>query len=485
MKCINPQTIFNKYLGRFVTVPCGHCQTCLIQKKNILSHRISNECDNYKYNIFFTLSYDNNHIPIVKRGSNIVSLRRRKKYHKRVYSKVTHKYEFKDYYKNYYDFFACNDNIKNLFLNNIKSYSKNLDVDNISNSLYSGVLYKKDINLFLKKLRYEIKIAGFEEKLYYAFVGEYGGKYNRPHYHGIIHTNNEVFAKWIIQNIIKIWGLSDINSYTKKNSFGKDGRPKLIRSGSVASYIAKYISMFDNEFQDVGCSIFKPFFISSKRPYYGLSKIDKEVLQNVFEDKNYEFERVIRKSNKFSTVSVTPTLQDRIWKRFDGIDKFNVDELCRLVVSSTEGKPQPIIRFIKFIRTKVKFYFNEVNILGITHVREYITKVLSFINKYKSWQIKNSMDSFSTDYLLSKLDSFSDIIVKVRKVNCPVRWLSENLFNWFLKCNIKLDENIFIKICNILISQNSINNYQLELNRTYIHDYKKCLLSKHLNDIDF
>ena len=42
-------------------------------------------------------------------------------------------------------------------------------------------LYKRDVQLFLKSLR---KLQ--KQKIKYYFVGEYGGKTDRPHYHAII-----------------------------------------------------------------------------------------------------------------------------------------------------------------------------------------------------------------------------------------------------------------------------------------------------------
>lgn len=47
-------------------------------------------------------------------------------------------------------------------------------------------LSKRDIQLFMKRLRKANKKAGNDNKLSYYVCGEYGGKTRRPHYHAII-----------------------------------------------------------------------------------------------------------------------------------------------------------------------------------------------------------------------------------------------------------------------------------------------------------
>ena len=45
---------------------------------------------------------------------------------------------------------------------------------------------KRDIQLFLKRLRERLEYLGYTNKIRYVFCGEYGSKTQRPHYHGLI-----------------------------------------------------------------------------------------------------------------------------------------------------------------------------------------------------------------------------------------------------------------------------------------------------------
>ena len=47
-----------------MTVPCGNCPECLRHKQNDLAYLCNYECERNKNNLFFTLTYDENHVPI-------------------------------------------------------------------------------------------------------------------------------------------------------------------------------------------------------------------------------------------------------------------------------------------------------------------------------------------------------------------------------------------------------------------------------------
>lgn len=61
------------------------------------------------------------------------------------------------------------------------------DGDNLPRS-YNGLptLVKSDFQLFMKRLRINLKRAGKQSSLKYYAVGEYGSKFKRPHYHAVI-----------------------------------------------------------------------------------------------------------------------------------------------------------------------------------------------------------------------------------------------------------------------------------------------------------
>lgn len=485
MKCISPKTIYNRYLQQYVTVPCGECAACKILKKNLLCSKVSNECDNYAYNIFFSLTYDNDHIPIVKRNSNIVYLRRRKVLSPRYYDYNEHCYKRDTIEVNKYDYLPVSDFNLDTSLSNITSYG-GIDTDNVSNGQYLGVLYKKDIQNYLKKLRYEIKKAGFSESLRYFICGEYGGRYFRPHYHGILHTNNESLANWLLQNIIPLWSFSSLSSYSQKNCSGNDGKPKLISGKGVCSYVSKYVSLFDNVSKTKSCSLFRPFYLCSKRPCYGLSTFDKEVFQNVIQGTDYDIERTVISNRKSITVSVSDTLQGQFYSRFDGIDKYSIDELCHLVIQNDVGESGPIRRFVSKVRNVLKRN-SFVNVITYTYVREYLQRVRQFVSRLNFNRIKQSMScNFDINYLMSKINTFSDIIRHAKRVSSDnMKDLMYNLYDRFFNCNIPLRESLFVALCEFLFYDDKFYGYFRELNRMYIVKYQKSLLPKHFSNLNF
>lgn len=125
--CYEPFT--SKYAEQvqreFIEIPCGKCTACRLENAKQWTDRCLAEL---KYNssaYFLTLTYDNNHI-------------------KRVHS-----------------------------------------IDEYGELIERGTLYKKDFQLFMKRLRKEYSKYS-DNKLRFFAAGEYGDSTWRPHYHAII-----------------------------------------------------------------------------------------------------------------------------------------------------------------------------------------------------------------------------------------------------------------------------------------------------------
>lgn len=65
-------------------------------------------------------------------------------------------------------------------------------------------LWKRDLQLFFKRLRKADTKSGKQSLIKYFAVGEYGGRTHRPHYHIILFNAN-------IQDLQKAWGLGNIH----------------------------------------------------------------------------------------------------------------------------------------------------------------------------------------------------------------------------------------------------------------------------------
>ena len=64
VSCFHPNLVYNPYLADYVVVPCRTCAACRSSYARDLQNRIENECKAHKFNFFFTLTYDNAHMPM-------------------------------------------------------------------------------------------------------------------------------------------------------------------------------------------------------------------------------------------------------------------------------------------------------------------------------------------------------------------------------------------------------------------------------------
>lgn len=121
-----------------------------------------------------------------------------------------------------------------------------------------GLLLKRDIQLFFKKLRKE----GY--KVRYFVSGEYGDKFGRPHFHALLFGIPATEQNHI--NIARIWGYGDVDPLTYPD-------PAQIR------YCAKYIvkNQIDNAIDADGKNYFEKnnltptFTLMSRRPGLGFA----------------------------------------------------------------------------------------------------------------------------------------------------------------------------------------------------------------------
>lgn len=234
LKCLHPQLVYNKYNHHEYYVPCGRCAACLLQKSYHWKFRVEDECKLNKFSIFFTLTYDNLHIPripVMYAGDYVsvcdILLSE--------YPKVIQKSK---------DDFTTFDDV--------------------------GVLSKVDIQLFLKRLRININrfsnVPKEQQKIRYFICGEYGPATLRPHYHGIIWTNSEQLCKWLVENLSASWPLCDKNRTDQYISLVEKNAPQ---------YVSAYINCFNYLPLYLQRKEFRPFHLCSKGPAIGFTSTPK------------------------------------------------------------------------------------------------------------------------------------------------------------------------------------------------------------------
>ena len=73
-KCSHPVRISDKTNGGYIYVGCGHCEACLYSYRSKWMQRLDNEAKSSVSVLFFTLTYDNDHLPMLTYDENTNAL---------------------------------------------------------------------------------------------------------------------------------------------------------------------------------------------------------------------------------------------------------------------------------------------------------------------------------------------------------------------------------------------------------------------------
>lgn len=261
VSCYRPRLQYNKYLDDMVMVPCRRCPACKQLRSSQLLDNIDRECSLHKYSIFFTLTYDNVHLPLwsVKKFDGYYSLEHN--------SKVL-------------------DVPSDLFLNNVR-VMENGKYHFLPDSFASVDV--RDIQLFLKRLRSYIKYH-FNQFVRYAIVSEYGPHTFRPHYHGILWTDSKEVCNALLDERLgkDFSSLNPLYTCWKMCDFSHI-RPQLVKGGA-SSYVGNYLCCSINLPSILQTKFTRPFFLCSRKPYIGSIQNDEQTLYEML------FNRVVFKN---------------------------------------------------------------------------------------------------------------------------------------------------------------------------------------------
>lgn len=205
--CLHPQRIYNKYIDDYMIVECGHCHACLTRKASRYSLKCQLESQSHKYTMFVTLTYNQLYIPTMR----------------------PHCLSTEDYWTELIE--ECNRLGKGSILGHCSLPPEKKDI--LFNKCQTFNLFphlsKRDLQLFMKRLRKYISKYSNEKIRYYA-VGEYGPVHFRPHYHLELWFSCDRIYKIIQQAIHSCWKYGRISAEVSK--------------GSSVHYVAGYINNF-------------------------------------------------------------------------------------------------------------------------------------------------------------------------------------------------------------------------------------------------
>lgn len=275
----------------FIYVPCGKCDGCRLEHANQWSMRLANEIDSSACAIFFTLTYSNDYLPVLRSSYN----------QELKYRDSISKHCKKD--KKKYDWFSTSFNCRRVPVYGDPSLGQDptqivggrdvprydyIYVDNPANNVPSvfvenwhdvpviPYLSKRDLQLYFKLLRKHLTLHyGRTVKFRTFSFSEYGETKFRPHHHILLFPESKEVGDWLIRcSLYQNWQMCSESVFRSRNNI------KYVVSG-ISEYLTNYVTGFINLPEVYKLPRLKPFRLASKNPAIGFSSFDK---QKVFQD---------------------------------------------------------------------------------------------------------------------------------------------------------------------------------------------------------
>lgn len=191
VKCFHP-LVLRDTRGYPYQVPCGKCIACQNNKRSSLSLKLRLEEYTSKYCYFLTLTYDDIHLPLFSLGRDTCATEfiRVYPYSDRMRSDSLISDFCSDFYEFDNEFIDKMDYYSDFVINYERMYNKHCVY---GHGLYA-LLYYRDIQLFLKRIRKHI-FKYYGEKIRFYIIGEYGTKSLRPHWHCLLFFNSSKLSQ--------------------------------------------------------------------------------------------------------------------------------------------------------------------------------------------------------------------------------------------------------------------------------------------------
>lgn len=276
--CQHRSFITNRYTGHRIAVDCGQCDYCIHKRAQKASMRVKTAGSAYKYSYFVTLTYDNEHVPLMNcevlhseyedalsiSGDKVFGYERHSylpvsEYHPEDSSQLRHIFftqvqgtvpfdrEIKEYAPVKDNWFLSMDAIRSFIYktqavdSSVYPAAERYGINNLI-----PFLNYVDVQNYIKRLRKHLHLVlGTYETLHFYAVGEYGPVHFRPHYHILLFTDSQKVSEVLRQCHDKSWklGRSDFQ----------------IARGGASSYVASYVnSLSSAPLLYRSCRAFKP-----------------------------------------------------------------------------------------------------------------------------------------------------------------------------------------------------------------------------------
>ena len=365
--CQHRSFITNRYTGQRIAVDCGQCDYCIHKKAKKASMRVMTAGSAFKYSYFVTLTYDNEHVPLMKcdvlhseyedalgiSGDKVFGYERHSyipvsEYQPEDSSRLCHIFftqvqgtlpfdrELKEYVPVKDNWFLSMDAIRSFIRktqavdNSIYSAAEKYGIDNLI-----PFLNYVDVQNYIKRLRKHLfSRLGTYETLHFYAVGEYGPVHFRPHFHILLFSNSKKVSEVLRQCHDQSWklGRSDFQ----------------IARGGASSYVASYVNSLSSvPLLYRSCRAFKPrqraslgffekgeIFEENDDPYHAI----EQKIDSVINGRIYNFNGI--------TVKSTPPMSyiRTLLPRFSSARYDDAIAIVR-VIRAVAGAPKRMARF--------------------------------------------------------------------------------------------------------------------------------------------
>ena len=278
--CEHPVRIKDKRKGGYIFVPCGHCIACRHKYQLMWRERLEAESKQSASVLFFTLTYDNEHVPMacLDRELGILSVNR-----------DVPNVDVNEYRLSLQD--LSFDSFPKLCINhNSSEYVKDV----------FPVVCKSDVQAFIKRLRRRISydsanllsdVSVLDKSIRYFIAAEYGPNTFRPHYHGLLFFKDKRVSKAVAERYFyESWHLCDRRNLDCSEVFS-----------CASSYVSKYVTVDSRLPRILQIAPFCTFSLRSSRPSIGSAVMSFDDLVDKVKCHSLTYDKV--------TVSQTGILQ--------------------------------------------------------------------------------------------------------------------------------------------------------------------------------
>ncbi|UPW42038.1 replication initiator protein [Dipodfec virus RodF1_13] len=202
LSCQHPIEVTHRFKGKDqkVQVPCGCCDICRSSHRSVLAQRVSYEQATHLFEIFVTLTYRMEHVPILRRDlenpSMLVLENPRSSNHGKIVSN---------------SFPVCPEADYALCRKQFKQYYTPDKVGSFK------VLDWSDLRRFLQHVRIDCYRATGATLRYFA-VGEYGPNSFHPHYHILFWADSVSASDWLLKFLHSTTELDDTFDYFERHT---------------------------------------------------------------------------------------------------------------------------------------------------------------------------------------------------------------------------------------------------------------------------